>query len=146
MPCIRPYAAAIGLLLGALAFAGRADADGAIAIGLPADVAKDGVAFGWVVEATTRQNAEREALKQCHEFREATESTRALCAVMRAFKNECVVIAMDPEAGTSGIGWAILPTRAAAETKAMADCRATAGRAREKFCQVAIARCDGGQR
>ncbi len=121
-------------------------ADGAIAIGLPADVAKDGVAFGWVVQSATRQNAEREALKQCHEFREATESTRALCAVMRAFKNECVAIAIDPEPGTSGIGWAILPTKQAAESKALADCRATAGRSRETFCQVSIARCDGTQR
>ena len=106
-------------------------AAGPTAGGLPADVAKDGVAFGWVVQATTRQNAEREALKQCHEFREATESTQALCAVMRAFKNECVAIAIDPESGTSGIGWAILPTRQAAESKALADCRATAGRTRQ---------------
>jgi len=145
MLCFRTFAACGFLLIASFSIS-AARADGAIAVGLPADVAKDGVAFGWVVQATTRQNAEREALKQCHEFREATESTRALCAVMRAFKNECVAIAIDPEAGTSGIGWAILPTKQAAESKALADCRATAGRSRASFCQVSIARCDGTQR
>lgn len=145
MLCFRTFFACCLVLIASFS-SPAARADGAIAVGLPADVAKDGVAFGWVVQSTTRQNAEREALRQCHEFREATESTRALCAVMRAFKNECVAIAIDPEPGTSGIGWAILPTKQAAESKALADCRATAGRSRESFCQVSIARCDGAQR
>ncbi len=133
-------AVAIGI---AVTLTPGARAEGAIAVGMPADVAAEGVAFGWVVGYKTRQEAEREALKQCHEFKEAPESTRALCAVMRTFRNECFAIALDPEAGTPGVGWAILPSSQAAQSKAMADCRATAGREREKHCKVTSARCDG---
>ena len=133
--------ASIGLIL--TTFCTGARAEGAVAAGMPADVAAQGVAFGWVVGYKTRQEAEREALKQCHDFKEAPESTRALCAVMRTFTNECLSIALDPEAGTPGVGWAILPTSQAANSKAMADCRATAGRDREKFCKVTSSRCDG---
>ena len=138
------FAATSLVALGAmLPLASPARAEGAIAVGMPADVAQQGVAFGWVVGYATRQDAEREALKQCHNFKDAPESTRALCAVMRTFKNECFAIALDPEAGTPGVGWAILPTSQAAQSKAMADCRATAGSTRERFCKVTSARCDG---
>ncbi|MFM9942367.1 MAG: DUF4189 domain-containing protein [Hyphomicrobiaceae bacterium] len=134
---------ATAALAAALAVPAPVFAEGAIAVGMPADVAKEGVAFGWVVGSATRQDAERTALKQCHDFKDAPESTRALCAVMRTFKNECFSIALDPEPGTPGVGWAILPTQAAADSKAMADCRATAGRGRESYCQVTGNRCDG---
>lgn len=142
--CLRS-ATVVAVMLAHLAPA-PVKAEGAIAVGMPADVSKDGVAFGWVVNSRSRQDAERTALKQCHDFRDAPESTRALCAVMRTFKNECFAIALDPEPGTPGVGWAILPTKQAADSKAMADCRATAGTSRESFCKVTSARCDGTAR
>lgn len=137
--------AALGLLV-VLSAPSPSFAEGAIAVGMPADVAKDGVAFGWVINSRARQDAERESLKQCHDFQDAPKSTRALCTVMRTFKNECFAIALDPEPGTPGVGWAVLPTKAAADSKAMADCRATAGRSRESFCKVTSSRCDGTAR
>lgn len=134
------------VLIAALAAPAPALSEGAIAVGMPADVGKEGVAFGWVINSRSRQDAERESLKQCHDFQDAPKSTRALCTVMRTFKNECFAIALDPEPGTPGVGWAVLPSKAAADSKAMADCRATAGRSRESFCKVTSSRCDGTAR
>ena len=140
---LHPRHCAVLAILAVLAVPAPALADGAIAVGMPSDVAKEGVAFGWVIRALTRQEAERDALNQCHSFLDAPESTRALCAVMKTFKNECVAIALDPEPGTPGVGWAVLPTKTAADSKAMADCRATAGADRVGFCKVTTSRCDG---
>ena len=55
-------AGALALALGSLPASVRAD--GSLAIGLPADVARDGVAFGWAVRLP-RADAERVALEQC---------------------------------------------------------------------------------
>jgi hypothetical protein len=146
MPSSYTQRLGIFAVISALAAPVPALAEGAVAVGMPADVVKEGVAFGWVINSRTRQDAEREALKQCHDFKDAPKSTRALCAVMRTFKNECFAIALDPEPGTPGVGWAVLPSKAAADSKAMADCRATAGRSRESFCKVTSSRCDGTAR
>lgn len=147
MPAVRNLMLSLSLAAGlGLALPSQVRADGAVAVGLPADVAKEGVAFGWAINSATRQQAERDALGQCHAFLDAPKPTRDLCAVLRAFKDECIAIALDPEAGTPGVGWAVLPAKQAAEAKAMADCRATAGTAREGFCKVTTSRCDGNAR
>jgi hypothetical protein len=118
-----------------------AAAHGALAIGLPDDVAKKGVAIGYSYGYGVRTDAEERALKECRAFVDAPPATRELCKVVDMFANECVVIALDPEAGTPGVGWAI-GGRTAATELALQRCVDTAGESRKGFCKVMDTRCD----
>jgi hypothetical protein len=133
-------------LLVALAFAAALSptavwADGALAIGLPSDVTRDGVAFGWAVRLP-RAEAERVALEQCRTAQGVPDSARSLCRVFESFSGACVAVALDPEDGTPGFGWAIASTKSAADAQALGDCHRTAGPARQSFCVVSISDCD----
>lgn len=135
-----------GLFLAALALIAAlspamARADGALAIGLPSDVARDGVAFGWAVRLP-RAEAERVALEQCRAAQGVPDSARSLCRIFESFSGSCVAVALDPEDGTPGFGWAIAPTKPDAEAQAMGDCLRTAGPARQSFCAVSVSDCD----
>ena len=130
-------------LLATLAWPHPGAAEGALAIGLPGDVAKEGVAIGWVINSDSEKTAQERALRVCNDFKDAPATTRALCKVMKTFRGECVAIALDPEAGTPGVGWAVAVNMQAAESGAMAGCAATAGAARRQFCKVTVLRCDG---
>jgi hypothetical protein len=118
-----------------------ARADGALAIGLPSDVTRDGVAFGWAVRLP-RAEAERVALEQCRAARGVPDSARSLCRVFESFSGACVAVALDPEDGTPGFGWAVAPTKADADARALGDCQRTAGPARQAFCVVSASDCD----
>lgn len=118
-----------------------ANADGAIAIGLPADVARDGVAFGWAVRLP-RAEAERMALRSCRTAPNVPDSARSLCRVFETFSEACAAVALDPEDGTPGFGWAVAPTKSGAEAQAMGDCARTAGAARQGFCVITASECD----
>lgn len=135
--------AGIGAMVGALSWTLPALADGALAIGLPANVAQEGVAMGYAVNHKTRAEAEARALQECKQSPGAPESTRELCKVIQSFSSECVSIAMDPGDGTPGVGWAVTASRQTAETTAMARCLETAGPDRQQFCQTQVTRCDG---
>ena len=106
-----------------------------MAIGLPGDVAKEGVAIGWVINSDSERTAHERALRGCLDFKDAPATTRALCKVIKTFRGECVAIALDPEAGTPGVGWAVAVSMQAAETDALAACVSTAGAARQQALQ-----------
>ena len=131
------------LLGGALLAPCAACAEGALAVGLPTDVAKEGVAIGWVINSENEGWARARALEFCLDFKDAPPTTRALCKVVRTFRGECVAIALDPDAGTPGVGWGVAVEKDAAEREAMSACKATAGANRQKFCKVTVLRCDG---
>ena len=101
------------------------------------------MAIGWVINSDSERTAQERALRVCNDFKDAPATTRALCKVMKTFRGECVAIALDPEAGTPGVGWAVAVNMQAAESDAMAGCAATAGDARRQFCKVTVLRCDG---
>ena len=119
---------------------GRADA--ALAVGLPADVAKQGIAMGYALNHATKEAAQAEALKRCREFRDAPQSTRDLCKIVENFRDRCVAIALDPDIGTTGLGWAVAKKQEMAEEIAMEKCVDTAGKKRRDFCRVTFTRCD----
>ena len=121
-----------------------ARADGAIAVGVPADVAKDGFAYGRNVNSPSQQTARDRALDLCRHAKNSTEEARRLCTVVMSFHRQCVAVAMDPQAGTPGVGWAVAPTRDAAEQQALSNCMATAGPNRRQFCVKSDSACDGG--
>ncbi|HWE21980.1 MAG TPA: DUF4189 domain-containing protein [Hyphomicrobiaceae bacterium] len=120
-----------------------ARADAALAVGRPADVAKQGLAVGWAVDYASTDAAEKEALARCRGFRDAPQATRDLCQVVQVFGNTCLAVALDPEPGTTGIGWGVHRNRDWAEDIAMEKCAETSAPKRRASCRVALIRCDG---
>ena len=102
-----------------------AAADGAIAIALPPDVVKQGFAYGFATDYADVNHADAEALSKCRETTIA--GVRPLCTVVKDFKDQCVAVAMDPQAGTPGVGWArrrrSARRRSASAGRMRADCR-----------------------
>jgi hypothetical protein len=119
-------------------------AAGAVAVGLPSDVAKQGVSIGAHVNANTMDEAKSRALAQCKSF--GSPLSKSLCKVVATFQNQCVANTIDPRAGTPGFGWAIADTPQAASEQAMANCRDSDGPAHKEGCKLAGAHpilCDG---
>ena len=127
-----------------------AGADGAIAVGLPANVAKDGVSVGTSVNADTADSAKAQALEKCRTPPKRTVSntpvttkTWKLCAVVTSFHEQCFAYAFDPQDGTPGFGWGVDNDQRGAEKQALANCEKTAGPKRRAACVIVKAGCDG---
>ena len=120
-----------------------ARADGALALAVPANIAKDGFAYGWAFNHPTTGVAKDAALKECQTTTEGSVQANKICRIYDACVDQCVSISMDPKAGTSGVGWAIADDLAAAGKSAPANSRASAGEGREKFCVISTSKCDG---
>ncbi len=134
---------AAAILLAGCAFASPAFSFGAVAIAEPADVAKDGYSSGISYNFKTAPEAEDRAYKECSTTEDAPPSTRQLCRVIRTFENQCVAVALDPQAGTPGAGWAIGETSAIARRDALQRCEDTAGKDRRGECKITAEGCDG---
>ena len=125
----------------ALAASVPAAADGALAIGSTADIARDGFAVGTAINQNTPEEATEAALQSCRSFKNAPKAA-ATCQSVGTFKGQCYAISFDPRRGVPGIvGWAIAATKAEAEEQALAKCKAAAA-SRGAFCKVAESRCD----
>jgi hypothetical protein len=117
---------------------------GAVAIGEPADVAKDGVSMGYNSNKTTMDEAKARALAKCKT--NSSVPSKALCKIVATFSNQCAVEAIDPRAGTPGFGWAIADNAQDAQKQAMANCRESDGPAHQDGCQFSAetpVACDG---
>lgn len=131
----------IFLFTTALAWPGVGHAVGALAVGQTNSVARDGIAFGYSDNKPTAGEAVSRALALCRTA-PSTPAAQARCVLVRTYSNECVAVAMDPEAGTPGAGWAIEPTLAEAEQAALDNCKATAGPDRQAYCAPSASYCD----
>jgi hypothetical protein len=130
------------LLLAMLALApSGAAAEGALAVGSTGNVAKDGIAVGTAVNYKTREEAISTALEYCRKYKQAPVSAQN-CQLVATFKRECYSVAYDPKTGTPGAGWAIGPDKPAAEQRAIAACKTTAGKDRAQFCAIEETKCD----
>src|ERR1700676_3750875 len=119
-------------------------AAGALAVGVPADVAKQGFAYAFTNNKTSPEEARTAALASCSSPSAVKSSqARALCAVINTFHDQCVAVAEDPAAGTPGVGWSIANDLRTAEAQALAKCEATAGPGRRAACRVDHSGCDG---
>ena len=116
-------------------------ADGALAVALPDDVVKKGFAYGYVTDYPDADKADAQALKKCRDT--TIDGVRPLCEVIQDFKNQCVAVAMDPQAGTPGVGWSVAPDLHTAEAQALSKCESTAGPGRRAACAVDHSSCDG---
>ena len=131
------------LVLAACSYCTPALSFGAVAIAEPADVARDGYSSGISYNFKTEAEAEDRAHQACSTTQDAPPSTRQLCKVIRTFQNQCVAVALDPQAGTPGAGWAIGETSALARRDALQRCEDTAGRDRQGECRITAEGCDG---
>jgi hypothetical protein len=118
-----------------------AGADGALAVGSTADVAKDGIAVGTSINYKTADEAAEAALRRCRDYKPAPKAA-AQCRSVGTFRGECYAVSFDPKAGTPGAGWAIAATKGQAEERAMANCQTTAGEGRRDFCRIEESKCD----
>ncbi len=120
-----------------------AAAHGALAVGMPPDTAKGGVAIGISFDYDNRDDAKARALQECRAYLDAPPETLELCKVVDVFaKPECLVIARDTAPGMRGLGWSV-GGRTAATELALARCAESAGDERKGACQVTDVRCDG---
>ena len=134
LSCVSPIASAL------LLWPVLAAADGALAVGQPADP-KQGFSYG-IAWDVPREEARARALARCR-GEGAPQAAAALCRVIETFANQCVAVALDPGAGRPGVGWAIGASQEAAEGEALRKCQETAQRGRRRLCRVISSRCDG---
>ena len=141
----RNYATAAAILFAcAVLWPKPGSAEGALAVGLPPDVAKLGFAYGYTLDQSSTAEASAPALKDCRRENPGVDKrAQAFCKVVRAFHNECFAVAMDPKDATPGVGWAIAPDKTKADSQALANCQATAGSDRRDKCEVIHSACDG---
>ncbi|MDE1938465.1 MAG: DUF4189 domain-containing protein [Alphaproteobacteria bacterium] len=124
-------------------FAASSLAAGALAVGVPPNVASDGFAYGRNVNSPDKDTASTRALALCRSAHDSTDTARNLCTLVMAFEKQCVSVAMDPKAGTPGVGWAVAATKEEANSQALANCRVTAGPTRQDYCVTSDTACDG---
>lgn len=121
-----------------------ASAEGALAVGLPSDVSNQGFAFGMSANAPNTDRATQAAMDLCQTAKGASDPARAVCRVVRVLHRQCAVVAMDPQKGTPGVGWAVGPNVKSAQDQAIKNCYATAGADRQSYCVVSGSICDTG--
>jgi hypothetical protein len=91
-------------LLAAVLQSGPSVTAGALAVGLPADVAHQGFAAGHALNAPDLKTARKRAIDGCHKSTGASTQAKDLCKVIATFSNQCYAIALDPKDGTPGVG------------------------------------------
>jgi hypothetical protein len=134
----------LGLLFGGWIWsASPGIADGAVAIGVPSSVAKEGVAQGYSIRAKTPEDARRVAMGYCGDAAKSSKTAAGLCKVVTVFQDLCVALALDPKPGTPGYGWGLGADKAAAEKAALTMCFDTAGADRRQYCRSTASDCDG---
>jgi hypothetical protein len=132
------------LFCGVIAGSNRGAAEGALAVGQPANVAKDGFVYGYTTKKASPDEARKLALELCRKPGPSKSSVAIpLCTLVAGFHDQCVAVAEDPQAGTPGVGWAIADNLRKAESEALAKCEATAGPGRRAACRVDHSQCDG---
>ena len=132
-------------VVGAVTAPNRSIAAGALAVGLPPDVVKGGFTYGYSNNKTDANQAGATALDQCRSTKDAKSDAhlQSLCKVIQSYSNQCVAVAMDPLAGTPGVGWSIAADAHTAQAQALAACEKTAGPGRAAACVVDHFACDG---
>ena len=120
-----------------------AQAEGAIAVGIARGGTAKGYATGFAINQPTTKAARSNAVEQCKKTRASNADARSNCEVVQTFHDKCVASAVDPQQGTPGAGWGIGVSQQAADSQALARCRAKAGAERAEFCEVTDRYCDG---
>jgi hypothetical protein len=128
------------ILAAVIAQTGVSLAAGAIAVGVPPDVAKQGISMGFSTNRDTMDHAKARSMTLCKIS--GSLISGILCQVVATFENKCVAVAIDPQVQTSGFGWAVADTEQASKNNALFKCNATAGPNRENACKITDSYCD----
>lgn len=131
--------------IAALAFvlAAQAQAHGALAVAtLNDDVATNGFAVGWAMSYDTLGDAKHDAVMSCLSYTEVTPEVRINCKVVATLRNQCFALAMDPQPGTLGWGWAVGADKSSASSTALGTCKGRAEAERKGACVVTNVECD----
>jgi hypothetical protein len=125
-----------GVMLSAAIVATRYScvAAGAIAIGVPADVARDSISIWTAVKEAATDQATEKALAGCKAV--GSNASKALCKIVATYSNQCAAAAFDLQSVTPGWGWAIADNSMAAKKQAMTNCHAMTGSAGRDACEV----------
>jgi hypothetical protein len=136
---------ALSLFCGLALLPTSGHAAGALAVALPPDVVKGGFSYGYSNDNADVNHAEERALDACRSTKDASNDAklRSLCKIIQDYSNQCVAVAMDPAAGTPGVGWAVANDIMSAERQALGKCMDTAGPSRRAACVVDHSSCDG---
>jgi hypothetical protein len=126
-----------------IAMPGPAAAEGALAVGIARGGTAKGYATGFSINQPTVKAARSNAVEQCKRTKASNADAKSGCEVVVTFRNKCVASAVDPQQGTPGAGWGVGGTQEAADSQALARCRAKAGADRAEFCEVTDRFCDG---
>ncbi len=116
-------------------------AEGALAIGSTGNIVDAGIAMGNAYNYATAEEASAAALQKCREYKSAPKAAGE-CLVIGTYTGQCYAEALDPKAGTPGVGWAVAANQDDASSFALNSCRATAGASRRTFCKVVDSGCD----
>jgi hypothetical protein len=82
---------AVTLFAGAVFWTDHSSAEGALAVGVPADVAKQGFAYGVTTDSASADEAHTLALKACRDPAPAkSELASALCTLVSTFHDQCM--------------------------------------------------------
>jgi Domain of unknown function (DUF4189) len=135
-----PAAFAALVLVAAISPAG---AEGAMAAGIARGGVAKGYSTGFAINQSSVNAARTNAVEACRKTKNSNAEARSRCEVVVTFRNKCVASAIDPKERTPGAGWGTGETQKAADSQALARCRATAGADRAEFCEVADRHCDG---
>lgn len=127
----------------AFAIPGLAQAEGAMAVGIARGGTAKGYATGFAINQPTVKAARSNAVEQCKRTKSSNADAKSGCEVVVTFHNKCVASAVDPQSGTPGAGWGVGVSQQAADSQALARCRAKAGAERAEFCEVTDRYCDG---
>jgi len=109
---------------------------GAVAMGIPESVVRDGFSIGFVWDKPRAEIARADALRACLDLKTVPLEARGYCRVVTTFSRQCVSIANDP--GGSGWGWAVESSASAAQAQALKSCVSTV----KKSCVIAASECD----
>jgi Domain of unknown function (DUF4189) len=126
-----------------IASPGPASAEGAMAVGIARGGVAKGYATGFAINQPTVKAARSSAVEQCRRTKSSNADARSGCEVVVTFRNKCVASAVDPKSGTPGAGWGMGGSQQAADSQALARCRAKAGSERAEFCEITDRFCDG---
>jgi len=120
-----------------------ASAHGAFAIGGDTHDSEFGFAAGYAWDQPTEAQAEAHAMDKCKAYpSNAPDHTNKLCKIVANFQHQWLVIALDPDRGMTGFGWALDADLALAQSKALAACQASAPADRKSHCVVGAAQED----
>jgi hypothetical protein len=138
------------LSAGTILWAHPSAAQAVLAVGIPADVTRQGYVYGYAFD----DDAETKALEICRGTKlppgvvmpEKAPEAKKRCAIVGSFRDQCFAIAVDVPnlvPGATGVGWAIGADTRTAERQALAGCEAMAGPGRRAACEVRRSVCDG---